>query len=267
MPIRRRSAGPFPQTIFMSKNNGKKDSIAWWAVLFWLCVWEIASRIIGWDIILVSPVRVVLKWLALVREGFFWKATLVSLCRIMGGFCIALLTGTVLAGAASRYPVVRKLLQPFMITIRSVPVASFIVLALILFSSQTLSVLISFLMATPVIYAGVLTGIAETDRELLEAADVNGADTLQRIRFVYAPQMWYSYMSTCKTAMGLSWKAGIAAEVIGMPQNTIGAYVKDAKTYLDTPSLFAWTLTVVLLSLLTERVFTVLAGCLQRQFK
>ena len=248
-------------------NRNAQGTVAWWAVLFWLAVWEIASRLIGWDIILVSPVRVLLRLSELVREPFFRKAVFVSLCRIMGGFLTALFAGTSLAAVASRSGLLRKLLQPFMVTIRAVPVASFIVLALILFSSKTLPALISFLMAIPVIYAGTLTGIAETDRELLEAADVNGANTLQRIRFVYAPQMWYSYVSTCKTAMGLSWKAGIAAEVIGMPQHAIGTYVKDAKTYLDTPSLFAWTLTIVLLSLLTERLFTAFAHFLQRRFR
>ena len=266
MPIPRRWAESYPRKIFMSKNKGKAEGIVWWAVLFWLVLWEIASRIIGWDIILVSPVRVVWKLAELVREAFFWKTILTSLCRIMGGFLLALFTGTVLAGVASKSGFLRKLLQPFMVTVRAVPVASFIVLALIMFSTKTLSTLIAFLMATPVIYAAVLTGIGETDKELLEAADVNGADNLQRVRFVYAPQMWNAFVSACKTAMGLSWKAGIAAEVIGMPQHTIGAYLKDAKTYLDTPSLFAWTLTIVLLSLLTERIFSLLTGCIQRWF-
>ena len=251
----------------MSKKHGdQKDGIAWWAVLFWLLVWEITSRLIGWDIILVSPVRVAGRWFELVREAFFWKAVFVSLCRIMGGFAVALVAGTLLAGVSSCSGVVRKLLQPFMITIRAVPVASFIVLALILFSTRTLAVLISFLMATPVIYAGVLTGIAGTDKELLEAADVSGAGALQRIRYVYAPQMWDGFVSAGKTAMGLAWKAGIAAEVIGMPQHSIGAYVRDAKTYLDTPSLFAWTLTIVGLSILTERLFGLVTHAMRRWF-
>ena len=266
MPIRRRSAGRFPQKIFMSKNKKAVDGTAWWAVLFWLIVWEIVSRVIGMDIILVSPVRVVTQWMRLATEGAFWHSVFVSLYRIMGGFLIALVAGTLFAAASSRSPFIRALLKPFMVTIRAVPVASFIVLALILFSTKTLSTLIAFLMATPVVYAGVLTGIAETDKELLEAADVNGAGTLGRMRYVYAPSMWEGYVSACKTAMGLSWKAGIAAEVIGMPQNTIGAHLRDAKTYLDTPSLFAWTLTIVLLSLLTEKLFTALTGYMQRWF-
>ena len=177
----------------------------------------------------------------------------------MGGYLLALLAGTLLAGISSKNKILMDLLMPAMLVIRTVPVASFIVLALILFSSRTLSTLISFLMATPVIYAGVLSGIAETDSELPEAADVNGANGLQKVRFVYAPSMWTSFLSTCRTAMGLSWKAGIAAEVIGIPQHTIGAHLRDAKTYLDTPALFAWTLTIVLLSVASDRLFLFLA--------
>ena len=186
--------------------------------------------------------------------------------RLLRSQALLLAAGTLLAALASRSGIVRKLLQPFMVTIRAVPVASFIVLALILFSSKTLSTLIAFLMATPVIYHGVLNGIAQTDKDMLDVADVSGADRFQKVRYVYAPRMWESYVTTCKTAMGLSWKAGIAAEVIGIPNNTIGAYIRDAKTYLDTPSLFAWTLTIVLLSLLTENLFSLLAKQAERLF-
>ena len=246
-------------------NDSEKRRIALWAVVFWLLVWEIVSRLIGWDIILVSPVRVIWKFLELVQEKVFWQSVALSFCRIMGGYVLALVAGTLFAALSSRYRILRDLLQPAMLVIRAVPVASFIVLALILFSSRALSTLISFLMATPVIYAGVLNGIAETDPELLEAADVNGANRLQKARFVYAPSMWNAYSSTCRTAMGLSWKAGIAAEVIGIPQHTIGAHLRDAKTYLDTPALFAWTLTIVLLSFLSDRMFLILAEQVSRK--
>lgn len=246
------------------ENNSGKRRIALWAVVFWLLVWEIISRLIGWDIILVSPVRVIWKLFELVREKVFWQSVALSFFRIMGGYVLALVAGTLFAALSSQNRIIRELLQPAMLVIRAVPVASFIVLALILFSSRTLSTLISFLMATPVIYAGVLNGIAETDRELLEAADVNGANRLQKARFVYAPSMWSSFSSTCRTAMGLAWKAGIAAEVIGIPQHTIGAHLRDAKTYLDTPALFAWTLTIVLLSFLSDRLFVFLANRISR---
>ena len=40
----------------------------------------------------------------------------------------------------------------------------------------------------------------------------------------------------------MAFKSGIAAEVIGVPDFSIGANLYEAKIYLDTASLFAWTL-------------------------
>ena len=46
----------------------------------------------------------------------------------------------------------------------------------------------------------------------------------------------------------------MAAEVIGLPNHTIGMHLYNAKVYLETPELFAWTLTVVVLSVLLEKL-------------
>ena len=60
--------------------------------------------------------------------------------------------------------------------------------------------------------------------------------------------------------MGLSWKAGIAAEVICSPKNTIGAGISDAKVYLESPQLFAWTITVVVMSVILEKILGYILG-------
>ena len=169
------------------------------------------------------------------------------------------------AALAARYGRVRELLAPAMLTIRSVPVASFIILALIWFSSRNLAVLISFLMVLPVIYSNVLEGIAATDRQLLEMAQVFRIPAGRRIRYLYVPQVLPFFHAGCAVALGLCWKAGVAAEVIGMPQGSIGERLQQAKVYLDTPDLFAWTLVVVLISLAFEKVFlALLRGAVRR---
>lgn len=234
----------------------KNNDITLWAILFWLIVWEAFSLAIGWDIILVSPVRVLMRLTELVRVPAFYLAVLHSLIRITGGFLLAFISGTLLAALSARFLRVRQLLQPAMLTIRSVPVASFIVLSLILFSTQKLAVLISFLMSLPVIYNTVLTGIRETDPELLRMADSFGASPFKKIITVYIPSLRPQLLSAVSVAMGFAWKSGIAAEVIGMPKGAIGTELQQAKVYLNTTDLFAWTVVIVVLSLLTERIIT-----------
>lgn len=149
-----------------------------------------------------------------------------------------------------------ELLAPAMLAIQSVPVASFIILALIWFSSRSLSVLISFLMVLPVLYANTLGGIRAADAQLLEMAQVFRIPAARRVRYVYLPQVLPYFRSACQAALGLCWKAGIAAEVIGMPDGSIGeAAAGRPRIYLNTPDLFAWTLVIVLVSLAFQRVF------------
>ena len=56
----------------------------------------------------------------------------------------------------------------------------------------------------------------------------------------------------------MSWKSGAAAEVIGLPEHSIGEHLYMAKIYLETADLFAWTLVIVLVSLAFERAFLAL---------
>ncbi len=223
-------------------------------VLFWLAVWQVMSMVLKSEILLVSPLRVLISLFALVQTPVFWSSTGFSLIRIFGGFLSAALLGSLLAALAGRFSALRELLSPLMLTVRTVPVASFIILALIWFSSKNLSVLISFLMVLPIIYTSVLSGISRRNRQLLEMASVFRADRLHRFLMIDLPEIFPFFRSACKTAIGLSWKSGIAAEVIGMPRGSVGEHLQQAKVYLDTPALFAWTVVIVCASLICEHL-------------
>jgi len=231
-----------------------RPKLRWWAVLFWLFLWQIGSRALDSSLLLPSPGRVLLRLGTLCRTLSFWQSVFFSLLRIIGGFLTALLTGALLAGLSCRYRRAEELLAPAMLAVKTVPVASFIILALLWVSTRTLSLLISFLIALPVIYTNLLTGLRRADPALLEMAKVFRLTPGRRLRFLLLPALWPDLTAACSVAAGLCWKAGIAAEIIGIPSGSIGAQMQQAKVYLETPDLFAWTLTVVLLSALFEKV-------------
>ncbi len=241
-----------------------KQKIRLWAVALWLLVWQIASMALDQQLLLVSPVRVLIRLSELVRTGDFWYSAAFSAVRICCGFLLGTLAGTLLAALSARFRRVEELLAPLMLTIKSVPVASFIILALILFSSRNLSILISFLMVLPVLYSNVLGGIRAADPALLEMARVFRLPLGRRLRYVYVPQVFPYFRSACTAGLGLSWKSGIAAEVIGIPTGSVGEKLQQAKVYLDTPDLFAWTLVIVAASLLFERLFGMVLKAVQQ---
>ena len=235
-----------------------RTTIKLWSVLVWLIVWQAVSMGLGQEILLVSPVSVVIRTGQLALEADFWQAISFSFLRIAGGFLAAAAAGTVLAALAARFRTVEELLAPVILAIKAIPVASFIILALIWVSSQNLSMLISFLMVFPIIYTNVLSGIRCTDPQLLEMAQVFDVPIGRRIRYIYISQVLPYFRTACSLALGLCWKSGIAAEVIGIPKGSMGEKLYSAKIYLDTPDLFAWTLVIVIVSLVFERLFLAL---------
>ena len=172
---------------------------------------------------------------------------------------------TLLAAAARLMPWVEWLASPILQLVKATPVASFVILALVWVRGRELSVLISFLMALPVLYSAVRTGIAAADGQLLEMARVFRIPAGRRLRAIWLPAVLPAFREGCRTALGLCWKSGVAAEVIGLPDGSIGDALYRAKITLSTGELFAWTFVIICLSAAFERAFLALLGAAQRR--
>ncbi len=227
-------------------------------VLFWLAVWQIAAMLIDKQVILVTPTAVIKRLSVLIFEQSFIKTAVNSFMRISAGFFAAFAAGTAAAALSYRYKAAKALISPIMTAAKTVPVASFIIFALFWMKSVWLSVLIPFLTAMPVIYSAVLEGAASTDIKLREAAEIFRFGKLKKIRYLYIPSVMPFLSSACSAASGLAFKSGIAAEVIGQPDFTMGDMLYRAKIYLETADLFAWTAVIIVLSKLFETIFEML---------
>lgn len=244
----------------MERNRGKILS-----ALLALIVWQLAAALLDNELLLVGPAAVAGRLLELMATWEFWQAVGFTFSRISLGFLLAFCLALLLAALGARFPVARVLIQPYMAAVKAVPVASFIVIALLWLSGRRLSVFISFLMVLPVLYANFLQGLREADGKLLEMARVFRMSLWNRIRGIYLPALEPYCLSGCRSALGLCWKAGVAAEVIGVCGGSVGGMLYDAKVYLEIRDLFAWTLAIVLLSLGFEWVFTRCLGWLLKK--
>lgn len=245
----------------------RKSAVRLWAAAFWLLVWEGASLALaattgGRMLLLASPVQALGRLLALAGTIEFWQAVAFSSLRILGGFFLACVLAVVLAALAARLRWVRDLLAPLVAVVKAVPVVSFIILALIFFSSENLSLLISALMVFPPVYLNVLEGIGHTDVQLLEMARVFRVPFSRQLRGIYLPAVLPYFRSAVSLGLGLCWKSGAAAEVIGLPAGSIGEALYTAKVYFQTGDLFAWTAVIVAVSVVFERLFLHLVDAL-----
>ena len=228
------------------------------AVVFWLAVWQCAAMAVGREVFLVSPLQALHTLLGLLPRKEFWQRVCFSSGRILLGFALGTVVSAVLAAAAESCPAAETLLAPVMQLVKATPVASFIILALVWVRGSSLSVLISFLMVLPVMYSAVRTGIESADPQLLEMAQVFRLPLGRRLRAVWLPAVLPAFRQGCSVALGICWKSGVAAEVIGLPDGSIGDALYRAKITLSTGELFAWTFVIILLSVGFEKLFLAL---------
>lgn len=242
---------------FITKNKQKTQLL--FAALFWLFIWQIASMLVGYSFLLSSPLQVLKALFRLTGERAFWHNISGSIMRICLGFGLSVLCGVIFAILSYKISLIKILLSPFMLTIKSMPVASFTVLALLwLTNSSNLAVLISFAMTLPVIYVNTLTGIQQRDKSLAQMAKVFRISALRRLIYIDLPQIIPYFYSAFLVSVGLAWKSGIAAEVIGITKNSIGGAIYDAKLILSTEDVLAYTIIIILLSFIIEKLISLL---------
>ena len=231
----------------------KKVLYTLFAAVFWIGVWQAVSMIYDMDFVLPSPARTLEVFFEKVSEYTFWSAVGFSVTRIMTGFLLSAILGIVLSLLSIRVKLTGVLFDPFCSVVRAVPVASFIILVLVMFSSEYVSVIISLLMGFPVIYSTLRRGIEATPRELIEAADVFSLGFFGRLKYIYIPHLVPYISSALSVACGLCFKSGIAAEVIGYPRGSVGEAMYLSKIGFNMPELLSYTAVIVVVSVLIEK--------------
>lgn len=234
-------------------------------ILFWIAAWQLASMLIDNSIVFVGPADVLASFSRQIPEASFWLSIANSFGKISAGYLSAFLCGILLGSLACCRPLLKDFLEPVVTLMKSIPVASFVILALIWIGSKNLSIFISFTVVFPIIYVNTIAGLESTDRKLLEMAQVFALPRSKRIHYIYVPALLPYLTSGCKVALGMSWKSGIAAEVIGVPTNTIGENLYMAKIYLSTADLFAWTIVIIAVSALFEKLFLMLIQAVSKR--
>ena len=234
-------------------------------LLFWLMLWALAAAAVGQELLLPTPLRVAQKLVEMAAHAEFWLTVGRSILRVLTGILAAAALGLLLAVLTYESPLAMELLSPIMALIKSTPVASFIILALVWLGRSIVPVVIAGMMVLPVVWANAQAGLQGVDRQLLELARVYGLPRLRVLRRIVWPAVLPHMQAAFRSAMGLGWKAGIAAEVLTVPPYSIGKQIYEAKIYLETTELFAWTAAVVILSVLIERTLLLLVRKTRRK--
>ncbi len=221
---------------------------------FWLGVWQLAAMAVGQELLLPAPLTVGRTLAELAVTGDFWLSALFTLLRVAAGLAGGVVVGSALALLTHFCRWAELLLAPAVRVLRATPVVSFILLLYLWVTRANIPGLIAGLMVLPVIWGGVTAGLSTVDPQLLELARVYRFSRWKTLGLIYLPSLRPHFMSGLLTAFGLAWKSGVAAEVLCPSKYAIGGRIQQAKTALESPELLAWTVVLIVLSLLLERL-------------
>ncbi len=229
-------------------------------IVFWLLIWQALAIIIDRPFLVPTIPETFTALINILIGKRFFKVILFSLLRIITGLFLGIAVGIILSFVSYKIEAVNLLLIPLISVIKSTPVATFIVILWIMLSANALTVVVAFLMVMPIIWQNLMDGYKSIDKDLSEVCDVFEFSFLKRMRVLIFPALMKYLIPGIITATGLAWKAEIAAEIIAYTKNSIGQEINDAKYFYETPTVFAWTFVIMVMSITLEKLAKYLLG-------
>lgn len=264
------SATLCPEMTFITQTKMKKflkrAAITIAALLFWILIWYFAAEKAGTELILPSPFRVFARLWELAKTLNFYAVLGQSFLRIFFGFLAGILLGFALGTLSFYIKPFHALVSPVMAVVRATPVASFILVVLFWMTTDRVPSFISLLMVLPIVWQNTVLGYEKKDPLLDEMAKAFRLSPFRTFLKIDLPQVLSFTLSAGKTALGLAWKAGVAAEVLALTKNSVGLMIYNAKMYLETVDLYAWTCAIILFSMGLEKLFTLLFAERRKQY-
>lgn len=230
------------------------------AIIVLLLLWQITSMLIAYPDIFPGVPALLSAVAVLFAETDFYTSLLSTIFRGLLGFGISFVLAFSLALFSHFNAFFRAFFRPFLVVIRSVPVISLVLIALLWFSPDGLPVFIALLTMFPVLYQNMLSGFEQVDDRLVEMAKVFGRKRLQLLSEIYIPSAQNLIFAGVATATGFGWRAIIIGEVLAQPISGVGSRMKEAQAYINVPELIAWTFVAVSVSFMFEFLIKKISG-------
>lgn len=231
----------------------KRTLLTFLSIGVFALVWEGIAWQVGepeW----MPPLRVLACALGeLAMEGTFYASVGVTCLRACLGLGLSCVASLLTAGVLHRSEAGQMFLAPWLALMRSVPVISFILLALIFLDTELIPLLIAFLTMYPLLTENLLKGFAQLRPERAQLATQFHLSTWNRLTQILYPQLRPFLFSGLASAMGFGWRAIIMGEVLAQCTQGIGSGMKMAQVFIDVPGVMAWTLVAILLGWVSDK--------------
>lgn len=230
------------------------------AVLF--AAWLFCAAQLDSELILPTPQSVGVRLIEILKGETFWAIIFGSMRHVLLGFSLAFTAGVLTGILSGLLKPMNWFIYPWLLLLRATPVMSFILYLLLFVPTPYVAVWVSFFIVYPIIYTNVLEGFKSVDGKLLEMAKLYGVSFKDQLRHIYIPSIFPYLMAACLTGMGMNIKAVITAEALALPENAIGTELFAARNYLDTQSILAWTVLIIIMAVLLDVLLLLLKWAL-----
>ncbi|MCM1989898.1 ABC transporter permease [Oceanirhabdus seepicola] len=227
-------------------------------MIFWLSLWHIASLLINREVYLPSPITVFKSLIYMLGSSSFYYSIIWTIFRGLLAFIMSILCGIIIGFICHFSNSVYVLLKPLINTLRSIPIISIIFLIVIYMNIGSVPIVVSFLVSFPIVWSTVVEGLKTVDKDILNMANVYKVSLFRQIFTIYLPSIFPQLLAAMLSSLGLTWKVIATTEALTHPQYSIGKYISLSKYNLDTSSLFAWTLVLLFIGSLFEKILRIL---------
>ncbi len=221
-------------------------------IAVYILIWQLLSMLVGSRLLLLpSPLDTLRSMGEIVSSKSGWQSIGMTVVRILAGFLLGCAVGIGFAVLTSHSRVFDWLLRPLRSLIKTTPITSFALILLVSVISGAVPVIVAMIVVIPMIWQTTEETIKNRDVHLSEMAKIY-LSPWKKLRYVTLPQVLPQFFASASTALGFAWKAVITAEILALPKLGIGRQMQFHKIHVEIPELFAWTLLVILLSVILE---------------
>lgn len=235
-------------------------------IAVYILIWQLLSMLVGSRLLLLpSPLDTLRSMKDIVLSENGWKSVGMTVLRIVCGYGMGCAVGVALAALTAHFRTCDWLLKPMRSLIKTTPITSFALILLVSVVSGFVPVIVAMIVVIPMIWQTTEEAIKNRSAQLSEMAAVY-LTPWKKLRYVTMPQVLPQFFASASTALGFAWKAVITAEILALPRLGIGRQMQFHKIHVEIPELFAWTLLVILLSVVMEYTFKLVLKKARRKY-
>jgi sulfonate transport system permease protein len=228
-------------------------------------LWEIAVRYgLAPGRLMPPPSRLALTAWSLVRSGELQIHVLATLTRVLLGFAIGAIAGTLLGMLNGANPVAARLLDPSIQALRAIPSIAWVPLFILwlgIFETSKLA-LIALGVFFPV-YLGIFSAIQSVDRKLIEVGRVFGLSPAGVALRITWPAVMPTWIASLRTGLGLGFMFVVAAELMGASEG-LGDLLLDGQQMGRADSILVAMITFAILGKTADSLLVALGRPLLR---